>query len=237
MQTVSADRGDEHDSRDDDGHGCGWSWPERAHVPARPCVPRTGALPAQGLDGVTRAARPRLGARGTGRSRRSGPRRSRRPSPVGPRPAGPAQHGRRRPCVPRHRVPGWDRHRGSCGRRRAALGRRGRPGSAPATTSAGPGTAGAALSAWAGGRLPWRRGAAATRTRRGCEAGRAPAPAKRRRPRLTPAEPHPPSLIRWSLQEIRRVATRLAQQRIRPAHVIAWRFGDARTKPPRNAHI
>ena len=30
------------------------------------------------------------------------------------------------------------------------------------------------------------------------------------------------ALIRWSVQEIRRVAMRLAQRRIRPAHVIAW---------------
>jgi phosphohistidine phosphatase SixA len=30
------------------------------------------------------------------------------------------------------------------------------------------------------------------------------------------------ALIRWSVQEIRRVAMRLAQQRIQPAHVIAW---------------
>jgi len=29
-------------------------------------------------------------------------------------------------------------------------------------------------------------------------------------------------LIRWSIQEIRRIATRLAQSRIHPAHVIAW---------------
>jgi hypothetical protein len=29
-------------------------------------------------------------------------------------------------------------------------------------------------------------------------------------------------LIRWSIQEIRRVAQRLAQKRILPAHVIAW---------------
>ncbi len=38
----------------------------------------------------------------------------------------------------------------------------------------------------------------------------------------TPPDLCAPSLIRWSLQEIRRVATRLAQQRIHPAHVIAW---------------
>jgi len=29
-------------------------------------------------------------------------------------------------------------------------------------------------------------------------------------------------LIRWSIQEIRRIATKLAQRQIRPAHVIAW---------------
>jgi hypothetical protein len=29
-------------------------------------------------------------------------------------------------------------------------------------------------------------------------------------------------LIRWSVQEIRRVATKLAQRRIQPAHIIAW---------------
>ena len=37
-----------------------------------------------------------------------------------------------------------------------------------------------------------------------------------------PPDSVPPSLVCWSLQEIRRVATRLAQQRIQPAHVIAW---------------
>jgi hypothetical protein len=29
-------------------------------------------------------------------------------------------------------------------------------------------------------------------------------------------------LIRWSVQEIRRIAMRLAQRQIEPAHVIAW---------------
>jgi len=29
-------------------------------------------------------------------------------------------------------------------------------------------------------------------------------------------------LIRWSVQEIRRIATKLAQQQIHPAHIIAW---------------
>jgi len=29
-------------------------------------------------------------------------------------------------------------------------------------------------------------------------------------------------LIRWSIQEVRRVAIRLARKRIQPAHIIAW---------------
>jgi hypothetical protein len=31
-----------------------------------------------------------------------------------------------------------------------------------------------------------------------------------------------PSLIRWSIQEIRRIAQRLARRRINPAYIIAW---------------
>lgn len=31
-----------------------------------------------------------------------------------------------------------------------------------------------------------------------------------------------PPLIRWSIQEIRRIAIRLARRRIQPAHIIAW---------------
>jgi hypothetical protein len=31
-----------------------------------------------------------------------------------------------------------------------------------------------------------------------------------------------PPLIRWSVQEIRRIATRLARRRIQPAGIIAW---------------
>ncbi|MGZ9204964.1 MAG: IS701 family transposase, partial [Nitrospira sp.] len=40
------------------------------------------------------------------------------------------------------------------------------------------------------------------------------------------ADADAPDLIRWSVQEIRRIAVRLAQRRIQPAHVIArslWR--------------
>jgi len=32
----------------------------------------------------------------------------------------------------------------------------------------------------------------------------------------------PPPLIRWSIQEIRRIANRLAQRRIERVHVITW---------------
>jgi transposase len=31
-----------------------------------------------------------------------------------------------------------------------------------------------------------------------------------------------PSLIRWSIQEVRRIAIRLARKQIQPAHIIAW---------------
>jgi len=38
----------------------------------------------------------------------------------------------------------------------------------------------------------------------------------------TEADAADPDLIRWSVQEIRRIATRLARRRIQPAHIIAW---------------
>jgi hypothetical protein len=41
-------------------------------------------------------------------------------------------------------------------------------------------------------------------------------------PGVRPAPASQSSLIRWSIQEIRRIAIRLAQQRIKPAHIIAW---------------
>ena len=34
--------------------------------------------------------------------------------------------------------------------------------------------------------------------------------------------PPSPPLIRWSVQEIRRIAVRIAQRRIQPEHIIAW---------------
>ena len=50
-----------------------------------------------------------------------------------------------------------------------------------------------------------------------------------------PARPEGPDLIRWSVQEIRRVAVRLAQRRVRPARVIARPPGGGRAKPPHGA--
>jgi hypothetical protein len=45
-------------------------------------------------------------------------------------------------------------------------------------------------------------------------------------------------LIRWSVQEIRRIANRLAQQRIEPAEVIAWSlWRRAHQAAARRAHI
>jgi hypothetical protein len=37
-----------------------------------------------------------------------------------------------------------------------------------------------------------------------------------------PARSEAPDLIRWSVQELRRIAIRIAQRRIQPAYVIAW---------------
>jgi hypothetical protein len=45
-------------------------------------------------------------------------------------------------------------------------------------------------------------------------------------------------LIRWSIQEIRRIATRLAQRRIHPAFVIAWStWRRAHQAEARKAHL
>jgi hypothetical protein len=55
-------------------------------------------------------------------------------------------------------------------------------------------------------------------------ANASPPPKRMRRravTKLAPPRSQPP-LIRWSMQEIRRIATRLARKRIRPQFVIAW---------------
>jgi hypothetical protein len=59
---------------------------------------------------------------------------------------------------------------------------------------------------------------------RRCHDGGHPPPSQHARaPKKQPADDAPePVLIRWSVQEIRRVVTRLAQRRIEPAAVIAW---------------
>jgi hypothetical protein len=45
-------------------------------------------------------------------------------------------------------------------------------------------------------------------------------------------------LIRWSIQEIRRIVIKLAQRRIQPAHIIAWSFWRrAHQAEARRAHL
>jgi len=72
------------------------------------------------------------------------------------------------------------------------------------------------------------------------KAGRHPQGQHRRAPTKAPADdPQAPALIRWPVQEIRRVATRLAQPRIPPAAVIAGSLRHrahqaAAQKPPIN---
>jgi hypothetical protein len=47
-----------------------------------------------------------------------------------------------------------------------------------------------------------------------------------------------PTLIRWSIQEIRRIAQRLAQRRINPAYIIAWSLWRRAHQPAaQKAHI
>jgi integrase len=53
------------------------------------------------------------------------------------------------------------------------------------------------------------------------------APIRRRQKNATPNHGKhkgtaTPSLIRWSIQEVRRIAIRLARRQIQPAHIIAW---------------
>jgi hypothetical protein len=47
-----------------------------------------------------------------------------------------------------------------------------------------------------------------------------------------------PPLIRWSVQEIRRIAVRLARRRIQPANIIAWSlWRRAHQASARKAHL
>jgi SRSO17 transposase len=57
-------------------------------------------------------------------------------------------------------------------------------------------------------------------------------------PKKIEADTSERELIRWSVQEIRRIAMRLAQRRIRPAHVIAWSlWRRAHQAAAREAHL
>jgi hypothetical protein len=54
----------------------------------------------------------------------------------------------------------------------------------------------------------------------------------------TNPEQKPHALIRWSIQEIRRIAQRLKQRRIEPAFVIVWsRWRRAHQAAAQKAHI
>ena len=45
-------------------------------------------------------------------------------------------------------------------------------------------------------------------------------------------------MIRWSIQEVRRIANKLAQRRIQPAYVIAWScWRRAHQAAARRAHL
>jgi len=69
-----------------------------------------------------------------------------------------------------------------------------------------------------GGQRYWRL----TRHARLRHDGRDPTPSECRDTPKKQADAHDPPLIRWSIQEVRRIANKLAQRRIRPAHIIAW---------------
>jgi hypothetical protein len=55
------------------------------------------------------------------------------------------------------------------------------------------------------------------------------------RVRLAATHVPEPVAFRWSIQEVRRIASTLAQRRIRPTHIIAWpchRLVMSATHPP-----
>ena len=203
----------------------------RGRVPTWPAQPKTSRLrwrPPIG-SAFRQARAPRDRASTTGRmwswpTSTARPRATRQPWPVDARPAGPAQHRRRRMRVLRHVVPGRHGHRHSCRGGRAALDYRGqlrvrqdrvrpRPQRKPVLARlAPPCQPGHAGVRYAGDHSPPREPSGIAK-----RSARAGSPADR-----TPPDSCAPSLIRWSLQEVRRIAARLAQRRIRPAHVIAW---------------
>jgi hypothetical protein len=160
----------------------------------------------------------RLGLAPT-RPPRGGRVRRRRRGPLDARPADPAQPRRRRSRVLHDVVPGGHPDRGARRGRGPALGDRGRlrdrqeqarprPQRSKALPSTAPGTAGTATSRSSCWPSPCSQSPATARTR---------PPSKPR-----PARVAGPALIRWSVQEIRRIAGRLAQRRVSPALIIGW---------------
>jgi len=68
--------------------------------------------------------------------------------------------------------------------------------------------------------------------------GRDPSPGEPCTAPKKDADATTPPLIRWSIQEVRRIAIRLAQRRIQPAHIIAWStWRRAHQAAARHAHI
>src|SRR4051794_7062190 len=180
----------------------------------RPGAARIGVGAAFGRRRDQRGEAPRLGLSRAGRPRgRRGRRRPLRPVDAGP--AGPPLHRRRRARLLLDLVPGRDRNSDAGRGRGTPLGDRGRLRGRQDRARARP-RRDPQLARPAPPRLA---GDAGLR-----HAGRDPPP---RQPAAAPknaaqARPASPGLIRWSLQEIRRVATRLAQRRIQPARLIAW---------------
>src|SRR3954452_8968305 len=180
----------------------------------RPGAARIGVGAAFGRRRDQRGEAPRLGLSRAGRPRgRRGRRRPLRPVDAGP--AGPPFHRRRRARLLLDLVPGRDRNSDAGRGRGTPLGDRGRLRDRQDRARAGP-QRDPQLARLAPARLA---GDAGLR-----HAGRDPPACQ---PAATPknaaqARPASPGLIRWSLQEIRRVATRLAQRRIQPARIIAW---------------
>jgi hypothetical protein len=121
---------------------------------------------------------------------------------------------RRRVCLLHHLVPGRDHDRDVGHRRRAALGHRGCVRDGEERARPGP-----------------QRDQELARLASPCLAGHAglrhagvhPTQSQCATPKNSDQpDTDAPDLIRWSVQEIRRVAIRLAQRRIQPAHIIAW---------------
>jgi len=201
------------------------AWRRYPPAPGGATRPRLAAL--LGRSGQQRPALARLGLPGTRHAARRGGGPGPRREPVDPRPAHPAQPRRRELGLLHDLVPGGHAGRDPGGRRGTALGDRGRVRGRQDRTRLGA-QRGPVLARLAPARLA---GDAGLR-----HAGRGPSPGRRRAPK----KPDAPAiaLVRWSLQEIRRVAARLAQRRIKPTLVIAWSaWRRAHQARARQAHL